>query len=212
LKNKQMVHETAYICLRQNAPRFALALLFQPEKQKETLSTLLLLGLEFDRIVAQASESLLAIIRLQWWQDQLDADGEAAVSLAAHLRQQLAFGKLTAEEISDIVACWKQSAQLGMSSDSSANWAQLVRLMSVKSGLKRPELAEAIGRSVALSRMNQAVDVPSADEIYAQAGKGSEFLICLAYLTKQARKRDVTRSPFLIFEFLYQVLFRPSSR
>ena len=47
-----MVNQTAYNSLRQHAPRLALALLFQPERQKATLSTLLLLGLEFDRIAA----------------------------------------------------------------------------------------------------------------------------------------------------------------
>ena len=39
-----MVNQTAYNSLRQHAPRLALALLFQPERQKATLSTLLLLG------------------------------------------------------------------------------------------------------------------------------------------------------------------------
>ena len=63
-----MVNQTAYNSLRQHAPRLALALLFQPERQKATLSTLLLLGLEFDRIAAQVSEPMLAMIRLQWWQ------------------------------------------------------------------------------------------------------------------------------------------------
>ena len=55
-----MVNQTAYKSLRQHAPRLALALLFQPERQKATLATLLLLGLEFDRIAAQVSEPMLA--------------------------------------------------------------------------------------------------------------------------------------------------------
>ena len=83
--------------------------------------------------------------------------------------------------------------------------------MSVKAGLKRPGLAEDIGRSVALSRAGQPVNVPSSHAIYAQAGKGSEFLICLAYLARQASERDVTRTPYLIFGLLRQVIFRPTS-
>ena len=84
-----MVKQTAYNSLRQHAPRLALALLFQPERQKATLSTLLLLGLEFDRIAAQVSEPMLAMIRLQWWQAQLDTDNASAGPLAAHLKNQL---------------------------------------------------------------------------------------------------------------------------
>ena len=203
-----MVNQTAYNSLRQHAPRLALALLFQPERQKATLSTLLLLGLEFDRIAAQVSEPMLAMIRLQWWQDQLDTDNASAGPLAAHLKNQLLSG---AEDISSLLVCWRQSIELG-TSDSADNWAQLIYLMSVKAGLKRTDFAEEIGRSVALSRAGQPVNVPSSDEIYAQAGKGSEFLICLAYLARQAAERDVTRTPFLIFGLLYQVILRPTSR
>lgn len=206
-----MVNQTAYNSLRQHAPRLALALLFQPERQKATLSTLLLLGLEFDRIAAQVSEPMLAMIRLQWWQDQLDTDNAPAGPLAAHLKNQLLSGELTAEDISSLLVCWRQSIELG-TSDSADNWAQLIYLMSVKAGLKRTDFAEEIGRSVALSRAGQPVNVPSSDEIYAQAGKGSEFLICLAYLARQAAERDVTRTPFLIFGLLYQVILRPTSR
>ena len=205
-----MVKQTAYKSLRQHAPRLALAFLFQPERQKATLSTLLLLGLEFDRIAAQVSEPMLAMIRLQWWQDQLDTDGESAGPLSAHLKQQLKSGELTAEDIFSLIDCWRQSIQLAKS-DSTDNWAQLIYLMSVKAGLKRPELAKEIGRSVALSRAGQSVNVPSSDGIYTQAGKGSEFLICLAYLARQVAERDVTKTPFLIFGLLYQVIFRPPS-
>ena len=206
-----MVNQTAYNSLRQHAPRLALALLFQPERQKATLSTLLLLGLEFDRIAAQVSEPMLAMIRLQWWQEQLDTDDESAGLLAAHLRYQLQSGELTAEDISSLLACWMRSIKLGIS-DSPDNWAKLFHLMSVKVGLKRPEFAEGIGRSVALSRAGQPINVPSSNEIFTQAGKGSEFLICLAYLARKALERDITRTPFLIFGLLFQVLFRPSSR
>ena len=205
------MNRAVYKSLRQHAPRLALALLFQTERQKATLSTLLLLGLEFDRIAAQVSEPMLAMIRLQWWQDQLDTDGESAGPLSAHLKQQLKSGELTADDISSLIARWRQSIQLGMS-DSADNWAQLIYLMSVKAGLKRTDFAEEIGRSVALSRAGQPVNVPSSDAIYAQAGKGSEFLICLAYLARQAAERDVTRTPFLIFGLLYQVILRPTSR
>ena len=189
------MNQTAYKSLRHHAPRLALALLFQPEKQKATLSTLLLLGLEFDRIAAQVSEPMLAMIRLQWWQDQLDTDDASAGPLAAHLKNQLLSSELKVEEISSLLACWRKSIQLGMS-DSAENWAQLIHLMSVKAGLNRTDLAKEIGRSVGLSRAGQPFNVPGSDAIYAQAGKGSEFLICLAYLARQAAERDVTRTPF----------------
>ena len=151
------------------------------------------------------------MIRLQWWQDQLDTGNASSGPLAAHLKNQLLSGELTAEDISSLLVCWRQSIELG-TSDSADNWAQLIYLMSVKAGLKQTDFAEEIGRSVALSRAGQPVNVPSSDEIYAQTGKGSEFLICLAYLARQAAERDVTRTPFLIFGLLYQVILRPTSR
>ena len=173
-----MVNQTAYNSLRQHAPRLALALLFQPERQKATLSTLLLLGLEFDRIAAQVSEPMLAMIRLQWWQDQLDTDNASAGPLAAHLKNQLLSGELTAEDISSLLVCWRQSIELGMS-DSADNWAQLIYLMSVKAGLSGLILQK---RLVGLSLL-AGQDSPSMCQVLMQfmhrQERGANFLSAL---------------------------------
>ena len=78
---------TAYTELRRQAPRLALTLLFQTEEQKQQLSFLLLFGLELDRLSAQASEPILALIRLKWWEDQLEASTDEAGQLAGYRKR-----------------------------------------------------------------------------------------------------------------------------
>lgn len=203
---------SAYSDLRLQAPRLALALLFQTDAQKQCLSTLLLLGLEFDRIVAQASEPMLALIRLNWWEDQLETKTDEMAPLASYLLQQLATKTLTTTEVSDLITCWVQTVQAGQT-DTSENWGELVSLMAKAAGIHQPDLPQQIGRGISCSRTGQPVGaLLSAKQIHQLCGKGCEFLICFAYLATAAEKRDLNAAPFLIFELLRQVLFRPASR
>lgn len=203
---------SAYTELRRQAPRLALALLFQPEAKKQHLSVLLLFGLELDRIAAQASEPMLALIRLKWWEDQLEDATDEAGPLSRYLHEQLKQGQLSQSDIAGLITCWSETVQAGQT-DMSGNWAKLVVLMARVAGLQASQLTQEIGRAVALSRAGQPVGaLAPAKQIYQQCGAESEFLICLAYLASEAAKRDLDQAPFLIFGLVRQVLFRPASR
>lgn len=209
---------SAYTDLRREAPRLALALLFQAEDEKQVLSFLLLFGLELDRITAQASEPMLALIRLKWWEDQLDANtseagrADEAGPLAQYLHHQIKQGYLSANEITTLLSGWGQAVQAGQT-DMSENWAELVHLMAVKAGCTDTEPARRIGRALAKSRTGQRVgELASAKAIHQSCGRGGDFLICLAYLAAEAERRDLNTAPFLVFSLLRQVIFRPASR
>ena len=203
---------TAYRELRRQAPRLALALLFQSEQQKQLLATLFLFGLELDRVAAQASEPMLALIRLKWWEDQLDSGTEEAGPLSGYLHHAMTEGQLSREDITGLIRGKTQTVQAGQT-DRSENWADLVNLMAVKTGEQSSDLPRLIGRAVAQSRAGQPVgQVPSAQDIYRTCGAGCEFLICLAYLATEADKRDLDTAPFLIFGLLKQVVLKPASR
>lgn len=206
------MRSSAYTDLRRQAPRLALALLFQTEEQKQQLSFLLLFGLELDRLSALASEPMLALIRLKWWEDQLEGKTDEAGPLAGLLHQQLAAGHLARADIARLIKCWAEAVQSGQT-DSSENWAELVNLMANQALVRPSELPRQIGRAVALSRAGQQISqIPSARAIHQTCGKGAEFLICLAFLAAESHKRDLNSSPFLIFGLLKQILFKPASR
>ena len=204
--------QTPYAELRRYAPRLALALLFQTEAHKQQLSFLLLFGLELDRISAQASEPMLALIRLKWWEDQLDTKTDDAGPLARHLQQHLAAGHLDKADVAKLINCWTEAVQAGQTVKVEG-WSELVNLMAVKAGIRGSDLPRHIGRAVAQSRAGHPVgQLPSARDIHQTCGQGAEFMICLAYLAAESHKRDLNTSPFLIFGLLKQVLFRPASR
>lgn len=203
---------SAYSDLRRHAPRLALTLLFQTEEQKQVLAFLLLFGLELDRISALASEPMLALIRLKWWEDQLEVKTDEAGPLAGYLHQQLSSGHLKKADVIKLIDLWTMSVQAGQA-DQSENWAELIDLMADKVSVQSSELARQIGRAVALSRSGQPSGViPSARDIHEACGQGAEFLICLAYLAAESQKRDLNSSPFLVLGLLKQVLFKPASR
>ena len=201
----------AYSELRQQAPRLALALLFQKDSHKQLLATMLLFGLELDRIVAQASEPMLALIRLKWWEDQLDQPAHDAGPLAGYLYHHINEGHLSPGQVCALIRLWAATVQSG-DTDLSENWAGLLGIMATGAGLRPSDLADQIGRTVARSRAGQIVQTPSAREIYQSCGPGSEFLICLSYLAGEAGRRDLERAPLLIFSLLYQVFIKPGSR
>ena len=125
---------TAYTELRRQAPRLALALLFQTEEQKQQLSFLLLFGLELDRLSAQASEPMLALIRLKWWEDQLEARTDEAGPLAGYLHQQMAAGHLDKADVARLITSGQRrfrpvrQTNLKIGQSWSVSW--LVRLAS----------------------------------------------------------------------------------
>jgi hypothetical protein len=202
---------TAYSELRQQAPRLALALLFQTESQKQSLSALLLFGLELDRIVAQASEPMLALIRLKWWEDQLDQPADDAGPLAGYLHHHIKQGPLSQDKVRALTGLWAASVQSG-DTDLSENWAFLMAVMAEDAELQPSDIPGQIGRAVARSRAGKTVESLSARDILRACGPGCEFLICLSYLAREAGRRDLNRAPLLIFALLYQVLFKPASR
>ena len=204
--------QAAYTELRRQAPCLALALLFQTEDQKQQLSFLLLFGLELDRLSAQASEPMLALIRLKWWEDQLEARTDEAGPLASYLHQQLAAGHLDKADVARLINVWAEAVQTSQA-DRSENWAELVSLMAVQAGVRKSNLPQQIGRAVAQSRAGQPIgQIPAARDIHQICGRGAEFLICFAYLAAKSAQRDLNSSPFLIFGLLKQVVFKPASR
>ena len=89
-----MTAQNSWKTLRQNAPLLSYSLLFQPPKDRACLADLFSLGLEFDFILAQASEPMLALIRLKWWEEQIDNNSTGSLPLLDRIHAHIAAERL----------------------------------------------------------------------------------------------------------------------
>ena len=77
-----MTEQNSWKSLRQNAPLLSYSLLFQSPGERDIMADILSLGLEFDFILSQASEPMLALIRLKWWEEQIAAGQSSGSRIA----------------------------------------------------------------------------------------------------------------------------------
>ncbi|GAB0115139.1 squalene/phytoene synthase family protein [Acidisoma sp. C75] len=93
--------------LRRHDPDRFLTLLFAPEERREALVVLYAFNYELARARVVTSQSLLALIRLQWWREVVEGEdkpGEIATPLSALLRA----GQVSAATLEGIVAAYEQ--------------------------------------------------------------------------------------------------------
>ncbi|MGC6473656.1 MAG: hypothetical protein ACON5P_03350 [Candidatus Puniceispirillaceae bacterium] len=209
-----MTQHNSWKTLRENAPLLSYSLLFQPPKDRECLADLLLLGLEFDFILAQASEPMLALIRLKWWEEQLEADDSgSSLPLLDRIYAHITAGRLEKQDILAVLGCWQDFAESAVPAHEKGQrcWAELLALSLSLYGPSNKALARQIGSALYNSRNGrEAGPLPNAPAIYTEYGKGSEFLILLAYLAKRDGSQDMTSDHLILFKMLWQVLARPA--
>lgn len=209
-----MTLHNSWKTLRENAPLLSYSLLFQPPKDRECLADLLSLGLEFDFILAQASEPMLALIRLKWWEEQIDNDSYYSLPLLGRIDAHITSGRLKKRDILALLACWQDFAESAepLHEKGQRCWAELLALSISLYGTSDTVLARQIGDALYDSRNGrQAAPLPHARAIYTEYGRGSEFLIILAYLAKGDSGQNIQSDHLILFKMLWQVLIRPSA-
>ena len=208
-----MTAQNSWKTLRQNAPLLSYSLLFQPPKDRAWLADLFSLGLEFDFILAQASEPMLALIRLKWWEEQIDNNSTGSLPLLDR-HAHIAAEHLKKQDILALVSCWQDFAEAGEQRHEKGQhcWAELLALSIDQYGRSDERLARQIGCALYDSRNGRiAAPLPTARSIYTEYGRGSEFLILLAYLAKHDGSQNMTSDHLILFRMLWQVLIRPSA-
>ena len=108
-----MTEQNSWKSLRQNAPLLSYSLLFQSPGERDIMADILSLGLEFDFILSQASEPMLALIRLKWWEEQIAAGQSSGVELLGRINRHIAKGAIQGDDINRLIICWQDYAEAG---------------------------------------------------------------------------------------------------
>lgn len=201
--------------LRASSPLFSYSLMFQRKSERNLFADILLFGMELDHITAHASEPMIALIRLAWWEEQLVKTGDQLPPLMHRLHDHIKIGACCCDDLLTLLGLWQEqlASDIDNNLDSRAEcWAGLLTYLTQLSGYRDMPMAKKIGRAVYTSRMEGRCDeLASARDIWQIYGRGCEYLIIMAYLARNGAKTDITADPLLIFKVLKQVLLKPSS-
>ena len=122
----------------------ALCFAFESAERQFSAATLIELGFTLDTALFTPSESLLAMIRLQWWIDSLQSTTTEAAPLVQNLRilcEQLPDMR---NRLIDLIGCWQEACH-DEQRDSQPGWQALWRLLGETFSVG-PDQAAATGR------------------------------------------------------------------
>ena len=218
-----MTDKNSWKSLRSNAPLLSYSLLFQNVEQRQLLADILSLGLEFDFILAQASEPMLALIRLKWWEEKIKSPVKGdSLPLLGQLNSHISAGYLSRSQVISIIQCWQNYAETNpethqknvqktVQKAGQACWSELLTVCTHLCGFEKHELARQIGAALYDSRNETPPSkLPSARQIYQIYGKGAEFLIILAYLARRGTNSGITSDNLILFKIIWQIFTKPS--
>ena len=122
----------------------ALCFAFEPADRQFAAASLIELGFTLDTALLTPSESLLAMIRLQWWIDSLQSTPAETAPLVQNLRILCEQQPDMRDRLTDLIGCW-QNAGHDEQRDSQLGWQALWRLLG-ETFLVAPDQAAAAGR------------------------------------------------------------------
>ena len=211
-----MTDKNSWKSLRTHAPLLSYSLLFQNVQQRQLLADILSLGLEFDFILAQASEPMLALIRLKWWEEQINSPVKGdSLPLLSQLNNHISAGYLSRSQVISLIQCWQGYAETDPVTHQKAGqacWSEILTVCAHLCGFEKKELSQQIGAALYDSRNGYPPsELPSARQIYQIYGKGAEFLIILAYLARRGTGSGITSDNLILFKIIWQILTKPSA-
>jgi hypothetical protein len=106
----------------------ALCFVFEPANTQFIAATCLELGFTLDTALAKPSESLLAMIRLQWWIDSIQDTAPAHVPLAQNLHFLIENQRNIGDQLVSVIGHW-QSACHDDNRNSQQGWQALWQLL-----------------------------------------------------------------------------------
>ena len=122
----------------------ALCFAFEPADRQFAAASLIELGFTLDTALLTPSESLLAMIRLQWWIESLQSTAAETAPLVQNLRISCEQQPDMRDRLIDLISCW-QNACHDEQRDSQPGWQALWRLLG-ETFLVAPDQAAAAGR------------------------------------------------------------------
>ena len=211
-----MTDKNSWKSLRTHAPLLSYSLLFQNVQQRELLADILSLGLELDFILAQASEPMLALIRLKWWEEQINSPVKGdSLPLLSQLNNHISAGYLSRSQVTSLIQRWQDYAETDPVTHQKAGqacWSEILTVCTHLCGFEKKELSQQIGAALYDSRNGYPPsELPSARQIYQIYGKGAEFLIILAYLARRGTGSGITSDNLILFKIIWQILTKPSA-
>ena len=121
----------------------ALCFSFDPDDRQFTAATLIELGFTLDTALLTPSESLLAMIRLQWWIDSLQSTATETAPLVQNLRILCEQWPDMRDRLFGVIGCWQDSCH-DEHRDSKHGWQALWRLLGAAFSVA-PDQAAAAG-------------------------------------------------------------------
>jgi hypothetical protein len=122
----------------------ALCFSFEPAERQFSAAILIELGFTLDTALLTPSESLLAMIRLQWWVDSLQSTTAETAPLMQNLRILCEQQPEMRNRLIDLIGCWLEACH-DEQRDSQLGWQALWRLLGETFSVA-PELAAVTGR------------------------------------------------------------------
>jgi len=188
--------------LRQICKPLALASAFETPEVQDRLSCVWLLALELDKAVLLPKESMLRLIRLQWWCDALETGRDHNVPLMRDLLDVIAAGKLDKSWLLDLIQNWQ------IISDRPEALSQSWEALLIKISGKDTQAIRDCGHNLfcALQRrpdMMRPLTLKSSD----LSGNHRYLLKACGYLTKRGEVVDISEDGTLGFRLFIYLLF-----
>lgn len=141
---------------------FALCFVFEPANTQFIAATCLELGFTLDTALATPSESLLAVIRLQWWIDAIQDTAPAPAPLVQSLRILIKNQPELREQFVTVIGHW-QSACHDDNRNSQQGWQALWHLLG-------RALGHIDDKAASIGVFCLSLDVPPPADIHDKAG------------------------------------------
>ena len=122
----------------------ALCFAFEPVDRQFAAATLIELGFTLDTALLTPSESLLAMIRLQWWIDTLQSTATETAPLVQNLLILCEQQPVMRDRLIGVIGCWQDSCH-DEQRNSRPGWQALWRLLGETFSVG-PDQAAATGR------------------------------------------------------------------
>lgn len=170
----------------------ALCFTFEPDDRQFAAATLIELGFTLDTALLTPSESLLAMIRLQWWIDSLQSTATEKAPLAQNLRILCEQQPDMRDRLIGLIGCWQEACQ-DEQRDSQPGWQALWRLLGATFSVA-PDQAVAAGSFAVLSDDASASGFTDRSGLLAlrrmAEGAPSHWLYLLACLGAYRRQKN----------------------
>jgi hypothetical protein len=170
----------------------ALCFAFEPDDRQFAAAKLIELGFTLDTALLTPSESLLAMIRLQWWIDSLQITATETAPLVQNLRILCEQRPDMRDSLIGVIGCWQDSCH-DEQRDSKPGWQALWRLLGAAFSVAPDQAAAAGSFAVSLDDATASgfTDRSGLLALRRMAdGKPSHWLYLLACLGAYRRRKN----------------------